>query len=241
MSRRSKELKTFLRDLLPRPIVDRLRRRSLLRTYGLVHVPPGCDARFHGKVVFGRNCRLGQSVHIRNSSFGDYTYVETDTRIAHAVVGSFTSIAPGAYVGLASHPIRGYASTHPVFYRNAPQLGYDFNDREHRGDDYATTTVGNDVWIGARALVRDGITIGDGAVVAGGAVVVKDVPPYAIVGGVPAKVIDYRFDEPTRDFLLNFRWWDRGEAWLREQADAMRDVVALRDRFEKDPVPLHEV
>ena len=70
------------------------------------------------------------------------------------------------------------------------------------------TTIGNDVWIGAKAIIKCGVTIGHGAVVAGGTFVSKDVPPYAIVGGVPAKVIKYRFDEATIQQLLELEWWN---------------------------------
>jgi hypothetical protein len=69
------------------------------------------------------------------------------------------------------------------------------------------TEIGNDVWIGDRAFIMAGVRIGDGAVVAAGAVVTKDVPPYAVVGGVPARIIKYRFDQPTVDKLLELKWW----------------------------------
>ena len=71
-----------------------------------------------------------------------------------------------------------------------------------------TTTIGNDVWIGSQSLIKGGVTIGDGAVIAGGAVVIHDVPPYAIVGGVPAKILKYRFDNHTIKTLLELQWWE---------------------------------
>lgn len=79
-----------------------------------------------------------------------------------------------------------------------------------------TTVIGNDVWIGSLSLVRRGLKIGDGAIIAGGSVVVKDVPPYAIVGGVPAKVIKYRFTEEQIAALMQIKWWDMPVSDLKD-------------------------
>lgn len=82
-------------------------------------------------------------------------------------------------------------------------------------DEVLETNVGNDVWIGANAVVLDGVSIGDGAIIAAGAIVKDDVPPFAVVGGVPAKVIRYRFSEEVRRELLDWRWWGLSEERLR--------------------------
>ena len=87
--------------------------------------------------------------------------------------------------------------------------------------------VGNDVWIGADSLLMDGVTIGDGAVVAARSVVTQDVPPYAIVGGTPAKLIRYRFDEETIESLGNLKWWDQELPWIQERVSLFRDVEEL--------------
>jgi acetyltransferase-like isoleucine patch superfamily enzyme len=91
-----------------------------------------------------------------------------------------------------------------------------------------TTHIGNDVWIGARAVLRTGVRIGDGAIIAAGAVVVKDVEPFSIVGGVPAKHIRYRFSAEEMERVRKSEWWNRDFAWLREHKDAMTDI----SRFE---------
>jgi len=97
------------------------------------------------------------------------------------------------------------------------------------------TQIGNDVWIGARAIVLDGISIGDGAVIAAGAVVTKDVPPYAIVGGVPAKLIRYRFEDDVIQELLKWKWWDlslddlqkNAPQFISQERWAVGDIVRI--------------
>ena len=97
-----------------------------------------------------------------------------------------------------------------------------------------SVVIGNDVWLTRGYKIVEGVTIGDGAVVLNGAVVTKDVPPYAVVGGVPAKVIRYRFDEETIDWLLNLKWWDKGEEWIKAHATYFSDPQKLREAIEAE-------
>ena len=151
--------------------------------------------------------RVGPRVVVCDSSVGMGTYFAPDSEIIRSSIGKFCSV--GQYVligGMDNHPINR-VSTHPAFYSNLMQSNITFfvdNDF----DEELPTQVGNDVWIGARATILSGVIIGDGAVIAAGAVVVKDVPPYAVVGGVPARVIKYRFDDQTIKNLLAIKWWD---------------------------------
>ena len=92
--------------------------------------------------------------------------------------------------------------------------------------------IGNDVWIGKGAKIMEGVTIGDGAIVAAYAVVTKDVPPYAIVGGIPAKLIRYRFDSKDIEWLLELKWWDKEPEWLIKYAKYFDDVKKLREALE---------
>lgn len=144
------------------------------------------------------------------SSVGAFTYINVGTVVYGRVhIGRFCSIGRNIEVGLAHHPV-DFLSTHPfqvarsLFLRHP---GYEAIKRKP-WQFHKDTHVGNDVWIGAKAGITSGVTVGDGAIVAAGAVVTADVPPYAIVGGVPAKVIRYRFEPEVIAALLELKWWD---------------------------------
>lgn len=206
-----------------------LTRQRLQRAHGLASLGDDFDYRIPANTSFGRGCRLGGPVYIAGSTIGDFTYIEVGTRISAADVGRFCSIAPYAMIGLAEHPVERFVSTHPIFYRRMPALSYDLVDRDHH-QEISRTRIGNDVWIGAHACVRGGLEIGDGAVIGAGAVVTRDVPPYAIYAGVPARLVRYRFDPATIEFLLAFKWWERDLDWLREHIDELHDVERFVDR-----------
>ena len=130
----------------------------------------------------------------------------------NAKIGKFCSIASGVSIGPGIHKMDG-VSTHPVFYLQNTPLKKKFSDKDLIKSS-KTTTIGHDVWIAERAILIDGISIGTGAIIAAGSVVTKDVEPYSIVGGIPAKHIKYRFDEKERELLLASQWWDLPEEWL---------------------------
>ena len=204
----------------------------LRRRYGLVSLGMSEGYYISNNTTFGVGCRLGGPVYIAGSSIGDYSYVETGCRISAATIGRFCSIAPYALVGLAEHPVEGFVSTHPMFYRHAPGYGYDLLDADaHTG--ITPTQLGNDVWVGAGACLKGGVTIGDGAVIGAGAVVTRDVEPYAIYAGVPARLVRYRFDHEIIEFLLRFKWWERDISWLREHKDELQDIDLLRSKYQE--------
>lgn len=183
-------------------------------------------------VFAGHNSVFDHAV-VSRSRLGEFSYVGHHAEIQNTRVGKFCSIGPHVKSGLGIHPTH-LISTHPAFYSRNNWVGISFPDRtsveEHR-----EVIIGNDVWIGSSAVITDGVRIGDGAIVAAGAVVAKDVEPYAVVGGVPAKPIRMRFAEPEIAFLREFRWWDRDEAWLRENWKAFHDIGAFMARFRGSP------
>lgn len=120
-------------------------------------------------------------------------------------IGKFVQIAHGVQIitSSANHQMDGF-STYPFDVFGEPWRSSYEAKWPNKGD----TVIGNDVWIGHQAMIMPAVTIGDGAIIASGSVVTKDVPPYAIVGGNPAKIIRYRFDEKTIESLLDIKWWN---------------------------------
>ena len=148
-------------------------------------------------------------------NIGEYSYICKTTIVSNAKIGKFCSVANHAVIGLWGHPMTTLTTSPFIYSRSKVQLMGDILVDEKdlyvpppRPESETVTVLGNDVWVGYRAIVMPGVKIGDGAVVAAGAIVTHDVPPYAIVAGVPAKVVKYRFDEDTIRKLEELKWWD---------------------------------
>jgi len=184
----------------------------LQKTYPTCHFYPGAFVDVTSKL--GKYNVLFKNAAINNSVIGDHTFIQKNSTVNYANVGKFCSISSGVTIGLGQHPT-SHVSTHPAFYSSTQPVAKAFNDEDIYSP-IMKTDIGHDVWIGQNVLVMDGVKIGIGAIVAAGAVVTKSVPDYAIVGGVPAKVIGYRFDEDIRKSLLATKWWEMPEKWLQE-------------------------
>lgn len=151
---------------------------------------------------------IGRRSLIINSSLSRFTYVSADTKIINSQIGSFCSIGQEVLIGgLATHPL-DWLSSHPAFYSTKKQANFTFVTKDLI-QEQNSVEIGHDVWIGARAMILDNCKIGNGAVIAAGAVVVKDVPAFAIVGGVPAKIIRYRFTPEKIQAIEKSKWWER--------------------------------
>lgn len=156
-----------------------------------------------------------RGVKIKYASVADYTYISNNTDVENATIGKFCSIADHCRIGMANHTL-DLLSTSPVFTlaNNAAKAKWVANNVDTKSS--KKVIIGNDVWIGSHALILGGVKIGDGAVIGAGAVVTKDVPPYAVVGGVPARIIKYRFSQEIIDKLLEIKWWNLPENILKE-------------------------
>lgn len=170
------------------------------------------SAHIDSGVCLTNDAKLGECSHlapgciVNHSTIGKYSYVCRNSLIQNTTIGNYCSISNDVLCGLGCHPLDRF-STSPVFYKKNNPLHYALVKDDESIVEYRSISIGSDVWIGARATILDGVSIGHGAVVASGAVVTKDVPPYAIVGGVPAVIIRYRFDDETIKRLLATNWW----------------------------------
>jgi acetyltransferase-like isoleucine patch superfamily enzyme len=175
---------------------------------------------------------LFNDVQIINSTVGKHTYFQKRTTVVNTDLGRFCSIASNVSIGPGVHKIDS-VSTHPAFYlKNTPLVKTFVNADLFESS--KKTIVGDDVWIGEGVIVLDGIKIGTGSIIAAGAVVTKDIEPYTIVGGVPAKYIKHRFDHETIDVLLKSEWWNYPEEWFEKNSELMYDNSSFLQFLKND-------
>lgn len=216
--------------------------RSFIKTiYYKLFVPSSVriplSAILDNKVSFEGCCQLHPYVKFCGR-LGYGSYIGPYSKVS-AKIGRFTSIASHVCTIAGRHAYQApFATTCPMFFSlnpNHSQSGSTFATEQMFEElkfavpeKHLDVEIGNDVWIGERAILIGGIHIADGAVVLAGAVVTKDVPPYAIVGGVPAKIIRYRYDEEIINFLLNIQWWNNSEDWFKEHWRLLTDIDRLK-------------
>ncbi|GAB1479046.1 DapH/DapD/GlmU-related protein [Paracoccaceae bacterium] len=174
--------------------------------------------------TFGAFVEIGRGARIVNSQFGDYAYCERWADIANTTVGRFANIAAMVRIGPTDHPWRN-AAQHHFLYRSS----YYWDDVADDAGFFAAraarrTVLGPDCWIGHGAIIMPEVTLGAGAIVASGAVVTKDVAPFLMVAGVPARPLKPRFAAPVTERLLALAWWDWDHNRLRA---ALPDFRAL--------------
>lgn len=185
------------------------------------------------------NCKFGpynaiyKFARLQSVEFSDFGTVGRNAQVSNAKIGKFSGIGPFAFVGLAEHPSAVFVSPHPLFYSTLGQSSGLVIVEKNLFEEYETTYIGNDVWIGNGATIKQGVTIGNGVIVAAGSVVTKDIEPYSIVGGVPAKVIRYRFPQEQIDFLQEFKWWDKDLEWIKANKDLFLNIELLIAKYGK--------
>lgn len=190
-----------------------------------------------GYMSYVNNCKFGKYVFIsdndslQNVCIDDFSYVGNNTSILNTSIGKYCSIANNVFIGPGKHPTH-FVSLHPIFYRDNSRAGFSFTSMSEFSE-YEEVKIGNDVWIGANSIVMPGVKVSDGVIIAAGAVVTKDIPPYAIAGGVPAKVIKYRFDDITIDNLKKIKWWDRDPNYLKQYYKKFHSIELFTEHFTK--------
>lgn len=180
--------------------------------------------------TFGLYNTLYDNVLISDSCLGDFTYIASGTKISKTIIGKFCSIGPDCKLGLGKHPTHTFVSMHPIFFSMLNQAQISFADKSYF-DEFDNISIGNDVWLGTNVIVVDGIHISDGVIVAAGSIVTKNIPPYAIVGGIPAKIIKYRFKKDEIAKLLEIKWWDMDVDNLKNQYKKMHNIKDFLNDF----------
>ena len=181
-----------------------------------------------------RNSQIHYSSKVESGSLvvetimGKHSFCGYDCTLVRCEIGSFCSIANRVSVGGARHPIE-YLSTSPVFLSHRDSVKAKFARHDYRHQ--VKTVIGHDVWIGEGAYIKGGVNVGDGAIIGMGSVVTKNVLPYSIVAGNPAKLIRMRFDEKVIKELTEIKWWNLPENELIELGHYFNDPIAFIEHY----------
>ena len=168
--------------------------------------------------TFSSYVHILKGAKLNHVQIGKYSRIGVNCQITNAIIGNFTAIGKNTIVTVGQHPTN-YLTPHSIFYKKGNWGWHDdwIAPIDFVSDKYVK--IGNDVWIGRQCIIMDGVTIGDGAIIATGAVVTKDVPPFAVVGGVPAKVIKYKFSDEIIKRLEQIQWWNRSDEEITKVID----------------------
>jgi acetyltransferase-like isoleucine patch superfamily enzyme len=191
-----------------------------------------------GYMATVKECIIGQFNAVYDHSrlhkvkLGDYSYVANSTVITNTNIGKFCSIGPNCLIGLGKHPSNTFVSTHPAFFSTSAQCGISFV-KETTFNESELITIANDVWLGANVTICDGVSIGNGAIIAAGTVVTKDVEAYSIVGGVPAKLIKMRFTPDQIEGLDKSKWWAQDISNFTSDNTNFKNIKQFLEQFER--------
>lgn len=237
-----RSIRKALRDLgiaaghVPRRIVRRsreaLRIRTLQGKYGNL-ISKSCSIARDVEILqstVGEETRIAHHASIQFSTIGRLTAIGRYAKITHSTIGAYCAISWSCVINAISHP---YSHLTISAFPYVPHVGGFVKERTQ---DYEEVTIGNDVWVGAHAVIMPGVRIGNGAVIGAGAVVTKDIPDYAIAVGVPAKIVKYRFDPDIIQRLLRVKWWELEKQVLKDnihlfQGEFVRPKLDLLERL----------
>ncbi len=171
-------------------------------------------------------CHVLDGCLILNSAIGKFSYIGRRCVLRNVTIGRYCSIADDVAMGLGRHPVANF-STSPVTYRIQNTLNVSSASADTEFVEHLPVHIGNDVWIGARALIMDGVRVNDGAIVAANAVVTKEVPAYAVVAGCPARVIRMRFPSNLITSISETKWWLMDPEQLKERQQELIALVGM--------------
>jgi len=204
--------------------------------YNLLNPAVGLFMLIDNKSKVSKKAKVYNFTQIYKSKIEDYTYISRYTAIVNADIGKYCSIASKCTIGLGRHTLNNISSS-PIFTQRNNALKKRWTDFQEENL-FQPISIGNDVWIGARAIIMSGIEIGDGAVIGAGAIVTHNVPPYSIVVGVPAKVIRYRFTEKQINLLEEIKWWNMDEETLKSNIAIFQRPIS--DEILEDFIQMHK-
>lgn len=164
--------------------------------------------------IVNRKAKVYRKTRILKSHIGAYSYICKGTSLVHVDIGKFCSIAEDCLIGIGNHKLSTLSSS-PIFYSQKNATGHTWVYSNYPNE-FKPIVIGNDVWIGCRVIIFGGVRIGNGAIVGAGTIVTKDVPDYAIVAGIPARILRYRFENAIINKLLELEWWNYSERDLKE-------------------------
>ena len=169
-----------------------------------------------------KTAKVENGSYLLNSFFGRYSYCGHNCQILNTNIGSFCSIASNVRIGLGKHPLN-WVSTSPAFYKGRDSISKRLAKLEYNGC-VETTIIENDVWIGEGAIILSGVKVANGAVIGAGSVVTKDIGPYEVFAGAPARFIKKRFDDRIIQKILKTEWWLMSDEQLKSITNTFNDV-----------------
>lgn len=201
----------------------------------ILHYPGNCSIDPRAKLKHtkceGAN-KILKGTELIDCGVGRASFIGRNCSFVKTNIGRYCSIGEDVKLIYGKHPVNRIVSSYPAFYSSEAQYGFTYVKKTIFNEfatleDGAFLDIGNDVWIGSCVRILGGITIGDGAIIGAGSLVVKDVAPYSVVMGVPAKCKRMRFSEEQINKLLSFRWWEKDETWLKEHANLFSHIDLL--------------
>jgi acetyltransferase-like isoleucine patch superfamily enzyme len=192
------------------------------------------------KTTFEGYSKIYNNTDISHSSIGFGTYISYNCKLTRAEIGRFCSIGPNVNIVSGIHPTSLYVTTHPAFFSTKKQAGYTFVDKtrfkENNLINGKSIVIGNDVWIGQGVSIMEGVQIGDGAIIGANSLITKNVEPYSINLGSPAKLKQYRLEQKYISFLLNFKWWEKDLEWLNKNAEYFNDIEEFYNKYNQGEI-----